>query len=205
MKKNNNKFYSLPDLRYDYDALVPFVSEEQLRIHHLKHHAGYVAGVNASFEKLEQAREENVDLDMKSALKNQAFHIGGYLLHCLFWNNLTPTTDGGAPEGKISQAINNEFGSFERFQKEFSQTALNTEGSGWAALVYCKCTNRPLLMQIEKHNMNVYPTFKILLVLDVWEHAYYIDYKNDRGKYIEAFWKIVNWKKVEERFERVLR
>ncbi|MCK4891544.1 MAG: Fe-Mn family superoxide dismutase, partial [Candidatus Pacebacteria bacterium] len=94
---------------------------------------------------------------------------------------------------------------FERFQKEFTQTALSVEGSGWAALAYCKCTNRPILMQIEKHNVNVYPSFKILLVLDVWEHAYYIDYKNDREKYIEAFWKVVNWKKVNERFEGAMR
>ncbi|MBW6441048.1 superoxide dismutase [Patescibacteria group bacterium] len=206
MKKiNGEKIYLLPELPYEYDALVPFLSNEQIRIHHQKHHAGYVAGVNASFEKLEQARIGNVDLDMKATLKNQAFHIGGYLLHKLFWNNLAPLNDGGGvPAGEILIAINNEFGSFERFQKEFTQTALSTEGSGWAALVYCKCTKRPLLMQIEKHNINIYPNFKILLVLDVWEHAYYIDYKNDRGKYIEAFWKIVNWKKVEERFEKVM-
>src|SRR5680860_11232 len=201
MKNNNEKFYSLPELPYNYDALVPFLSEDQLRIHHQKHHAGYVAGVNASFEKLEQARIKDVDLDMKATLKNQSFHIGGYLLHSLFWKNLSPANDGGGlPDGEILLAINNEFGSFARFQKEFTQTALSVEGSGWAALVYCKCTKRPLLMQIEKHSVNLYPNFKILLVLDVWEHAYYIDYKNDRVKYVEAFWKIVNWKKVEERF-----
>ena len=206
MEKNNNKFYSLPELPYKYGALVPFISEKQLRIHHQKHHAGYVAGINASFEKLKKAREKNIDLDMKSVLKNQSFHLGGYLLHSLFWNNLTPTNDEkGKPNGNILLAINNEFGSFERFQKEFTQTALSVEGSGWAALAYCKCTNRPILMQIEKHNVNVYPSFKILLVLDVWEHAYYIDYKNDREKYIEAFWKVVNWKKVNERFEGAMR
>ncbi|MCK5332666.1 superoxide dismutase [Candidatus Parcubacteria bacterium] len=205
MKNNNEKFYSLPDLRYNYDVLVPFVSEQQLRIHHQKHHAGYVAGANASFEALDQARNKGIDLDMKAVLKNQAFHLGGYLLHIMFWKNLAPVNAGaGEPSGKILQEINDEFGSFERFQKEFSQTALSTEGSGWAALVYCKRTKRPLLMQIEKHNVNVYPNFKILLVLDVWEHAYYIDYKNDRAKYVEAFWQVVNWKKVEERFERVV-
>ena len=204
MKNNDEKFYTLGELPYEYNALVPYISEDQLRVHHQKHHAGYVAGVNASFEKFEKAREKNIDLDMKSVLKNQSFHLGGYLLHSLFWNNLAPANDGGGePNGNILLTINNEFGSFERFQKEFTEVALSTEGSGWAALVYCKCTNRPLLMQIEKHNMNVYPAFKILLVLDVWEHAYYIDYKNDRSKYIEAFWKVVNWKKVEERFERV--
>ncbi|MDF1498690.1 MAG: superoxide dismutase [Patescibacteria group bacterium] len=202
---NNEKYYSLPELPYEFNALAPYISEDQLRIHHQKHHAGYVAGANASFQQLEKARTGNVELNMKSVLKNQAFHLGGFLLHGLFWKNLLPAKDGGGePSGKILNEINNEFRSYERFQKEFAQMALSVEGSGWATLVYCKCTKRPLLMQIEKHNLNIYPNFKILLVLDVWEHAYYIDYKNDREKYIEAFWKIVNWKKVEERFEKVI-
>ncbi|MCK5490279.1 MAG: superoxide dismutase [Candidatus Pacebacteria bacterium] len=206
MNTNEEKFYKLPDLPYGYDALVPYMSEDQLQLHHKKHHQGYVDGTNKTFKKLEKARDENVDLDMKSTLKDLSFNIGGYLLHSLFWNNLAPANDGvGKPNGILIDAINDEFGSFERFQKEFTEIALGVEGSGWAALAYCKCTKRPLLMQIEKHNVNVYPAFKMLLVLDVWEHSYYIDYKNDRGKYVDAFWKIVNWKKVEERLERIIK
>ncbi|MCK4525323.1 MAG: superoxide dismutase [Candidatus Andersenbacteria bacterium] len=204
MDTNEEKFYKLFDLPYDYDALVPYISEDQLRIHHQKHHAGYVVGVNMAFKKLDKARSENTDLDMRSTLKDLSFNIGGYLLHSLFWNNLSPANGReGEPSGKLLDIINDEFGSFERFQKEFIQTALSVEGSGWAALAYCKCTKRPLLMQIEKHNMNIYPAFKMLLVLDMWEHSYYLDYKNDRGKYIDAFWKIVNWKKAGERFKRL--
>ena len=92
-------------------------------------------------------------------------------------------------------------GTFDRLKKLFSQTAVRVEGSGWAAVTFCKKTNRPIIMQVEKHNTNVYPMFSILMVLDVWEHAYYLDYKNDRGKFVEAFWNIVNWTKVNERFE----
>ena len=206
MDTKEKKFYKLFDLPYAYDALAPYISEKQLSLHHLKHHAGYVAGVNTAFERLDKARSENAELDMKATLKDLSFNVGGYLLHSLFWNNLAPASDRkGKPSGKLLDMINNEFGSLERFQKEFTAAALSVEGSGWAALAYCKCTKRPLLMQIEKHNTNIYPAFKMLLVLDMWEHSYYLDYKNDRAKYIEAFWKIVNWKKAGERFGRLMK
>jgi Fe-Mn family superoxide dismutase len=202
---NEEKFYKLPNLPYEYDALAPYISEEQLKIHHQKHHAGYVKGVNTIFEKLEKARKDNADLDMKPILKELSFNIGGYLLHCLFWNNLAPINDDKKiAGGKVKKTIESEFGSFKKFKEEFTQTALSVEGSGWAALTFCNCTKKPLIMQIEKHNVNVYPAFKILLVLDMWEHAYYLDYKNDRAKFIDAFWNIVNWEKVEERFERLV-
>jgi Fe-Mn family superoxide dismutase len=105
----------------------------------------------------------------------------------------------------LNEAVNKEFGSFERFRKEFTQAASSVEGSGWAALSLDRLTRRLLIMQIEKHNTNVYPTLKILMVLDVFEHAYYIDYKNDRAKFIEAFWNIVNWSEVNERLQEALK
>jgi Fe-Mn family superoxide dismutase len=201
-----NKLYVLPSLPYAYDALTPFISETQLMIHHQKHHQAYVNGANAIFEKLEKARVENIDLDMKSTLKELSFSIGGHVLHSLFWNNLAPATQTSLkPAGTLSDVIESEFGSFERFKKEFTQAAVSVEGSGWAALAFCKQTNRPLIMQIEKHNMNVYPTFKILMILDVFEHAYYIDYKNERSKYVEAFWNIVNWNQINKRLEELLK
>lgn len=103
--------------------------------------------------------------------------------------------------GAILKAIEKEFGSFERFKKEFSQAAVSVEGSGWAALVYDKTSGKLLIMQIEKHNLNFYPEHKILLLLDVWEHSYYLDYKSDRAKFAEAFWNIINWQEVEKRLE----
>lgn len=196
------KLYILPKLPYDYADLQPYMSKEQLTIHHDKHHQAYVNGANAILQRLDKARKEGTDLDIKSTLKELSFNIGGNLLHSLFWNNLAPPKKaGGKPTGALGETIDKEFGNFDRFKKEFSQAASSVEGSGWAALTICKQTKRPMIMQIEKHNTNVYPGFHILMVLDVFEHAYYIDYKNDRAKYVEAFWSLVNWDKANERFE----
>jgi len=199
------RFFSLPKMPYEYNDLEPHISEEQLRIHHQKHHQAYVNGANAIFESLEKARKENAELDIKSTLKTLSFNIGGHTLHSLFWPNLAPTGKGGGrPGGALGDVVEEEFGSFERFKKEFSQVAVSGEGSAWAALSFCKQTNRPLIMQIEKHNVNVYPTFMILMVLDVWEHAYYLDYKNERAKFVDAFWNIVNWDEVNKRLGELL-
>jgi Fe-Mn family superoxide dismutase len=197
-----SKLYALPKLPYDYGDLQPYMSKEQLTLHHDKHHQGYVNGANAILQKLDKARKEGADLDAKSTLKELSFNIGGNLLHSLFWNNLAPPKKaGGKPGGALGDALDKEFGSFDRFKKEFTQAAQSVEGSGWAVLTIDKQTKRPIIMQVEKHNTNVYPGFHILMVLDVWEHAYYIDYKNDRAKYIEAFWNIINWNKPNERLQ----
>jgi Fe-Mn family superoxide dismutase len=199
---DENKFYVLPKLPYDYKDLAPHMSEEQLRIHHSKHHQAYVNGANAILQKLDTARKEGTEIDVKSSLKELSWNIGGHVLHSLFWDNLAPSGKGGGkPGGSLGNATEKEFGSFERFKKEFTQAAVSVEGSGWAALTFCKQTNRPIIMQIEKHNTNVYPTFRILMVLDVFEHAYYIDYKNDRAKFVDAFWNIVNWDGINKRLE----
>jgi len=139
---------------------------------------------------------------MKALLKELSFHLGGYRLHNLFWENMAPAGvgGGGIPKGELSDAINAEFGTFERFKKEFTQAASSVEGSGWAMLTYCMNTRRLMMMQIEKHNVNIVPGFRILMVLDLWEHAYYLDYKNDRAKFIDAFWHLVNWDGVQARF-----
>ncbi|MFH1229645.1 MAG: superoxide dismutase [Candidatus Aenigmatarchaeota archaeon] len=201
-----NKLYVLPKLPYEYGALAPYISEAQLTIHHQKHHQAYVNGANAIFDRLEKARAEGIDIDMKSTLKDLSFNIGGHVLHSIFWNSLAPVGQSSTkPEGPLAESIEKEFGSFERFKKEFTQAAISVEGSGWAALSFCKQTGRPMIMQIEKHNANVYPSFKILMVLDVFEHAYYIDYKNERAKFVDAFWNIVNWTQVSKRFEELLK
>jgi len=195
-----SKLYSLPKLTYKYDDLKPYISEEQLRIHYEKHHQGYVNGANAIFQRIAKARTDGTDFDVKATLKELSWNIGGHYLHSLFWANMAPSGKGGGkPGGSLGDTINKEFTSFDRFKKEFTQAASSVEGSGWAALAYCTLTNRPVIMQIEKHNTNVYPTFKILMILDVFEHAYYIDYKNDRGKFIEAFWNVVNWDEIGKR------
>jgi len=202
----DKKLYSLPDLPYAYNALEPYISEAQLRLHHDKHHAAYVNGANAVLDRLEKARQAGSDLDMKATLKELSFQAGGHVLHSLFWGNLAPAAKAGKePGGALAEVLKKEFGSFERFKKEFTAAASSTEGSGWAALSWCGMTGRPLIMQIEKHNVNVYPMFRILMVLDVWEHAYYLDYKNERPRFIEAFWSIVNWDEVERRLEAIIK
>ena len=202
MKK---KYYSLPELPYEYNALEPVLSQELLTIHHDRHHQGYVNGANNILQTLDNARIKGTDLDIKSTLKALSFNIGGHLLHSLFWPSLTPTEQASnEPSGELREAINREFGSFDQFKKEFTQSAASVEGSGWAALSYCLQTDRPIIMQIEKHNTNVYPQFRILMVIDVWEHAYYLDYKNARGKFIENFWNIVNWDHVNNRLKQLL-
>ena len=198
------KFYRLPQLSYGYKDLEPYISEGQLRLHHEKHHQTYVNGANAILERFDKVRKDGGDFDVKATLKELSFHIGGHLLHSLFWGNLAPANKGGGkPSGALSDALEQEFGSFERFKKEFSQAATSVEGSGWAALTFCRQTNRPIIMQIEKHNTNIYPMFRILMVIDVWEHAYYLDYKNERAKFVDAFWNIVNWGEVHKRLQEV--
>jgi Fe-Mn family superoxide dismutase len=202
----NKKLYSLPELPYAYNALEPHISEAQLRLHHDKHHAAYVNGANAILDRLEKARQGGTDIDMKATLKELSFQAGGHVLHSLFWSNLSSASKTSKePSGTLADVLKNEFGSFERFKKEFTTAAASTEGSGWAALALDRLTGRPIIMQIEKHNVNVYPMFRILMVLDVWEHAYYLDYKNERAKFVEAFWNIVNWDEVNRRLESIIK
>jgi len=194
------KIYELPALPYGYEDLAPYISKEQLQIHHDKHHQAYVDGANAILQKFDS--RPGLEFDVKAVAKELSFHVGGFLLHKLFWENMAPAPKGGGePTGTLAQYINKDFGSFERFKQEFSQAANSTEGSGWAVLTLCPVTDRLFIMQVEKHNINVIPNFKVLMVLDVWEHAYYLDYKNVRPSYVEAFWNIVNWEEVNRRIE----
>lgn len=197
--------YELPALPYDYKALAPFLSEEQLQIHHDKHHKAYVDKANEVLGKLEIARKEGSEIDVKAVSKNLSFQAAGVQLHSLFWSILLPKDKTQKQPTKIiGDEIKKEFGSYERFVKEFSDCAVNCEGSGWAALTYSRYTNRLFIMQIEKHNVNVIPAMHLLLVLDVWEHAYYIDYKNDRAKYVQTFFDYINWQEVEMKLGKAI-
>jgi len=197
-----SQFYTLPNLPYPYDGLSPFISEEQLRIHYNKHHQAYVNNTNALLEKLEKSRSQQLEIDIKSTLKELSFQLGGHILHSLFWTNLRPPKEKNQPQGKLDSALKKEFGSIEQFQKEFTQAASSVEGSGWAALSFSHA-QRLMITQIEKHNVNLYPNFHLLMVLDVWEHAYYLDYKNDRTGFIQGFWRSVNWEEIEKRFQKI--
>jgi len=195
-----NKIYSLPELPYKYDALEPHISKKQLMIHHKRHHQGYVNNANSILEKLDSARQKGEELDMKAVLKELTFNIGGHVLHSLFWPSLSPD-GGGEPQGVLRKKIEKDFKSFDQFKKEYSEAASSVEGSGWAALSYCTKDDLLLIAQIEKHNLNLYPRFELLLCLDVWEHAYYLDYENKRSDFINGFWNLVSWDRVEKRLE----
>lgn len=190
--------YSLPKLMYEFNALEPYISEKQLRLHYEKHHKAYVDNANALIDKIEKARKSKEDLDFKSVLKSLSFNVGGHVLHSLFWDNMNPKPSKAS--NALLHAIDDEFGSFERFKSEFAQVAISVEGSGWAALAFDRSSCRLMLVQIEKHNVNLPPGFKLLLVLDVWEHAYYLDYENLRAKFVDAFWNVVNWGEVSRRY-----
>lgn len=195
------KKYKLPDLPYGYKDLEPYMSEQVLMLHHDKHHASYVNSANDLLDKIQVARDSGSELDYKSILKSLSFNVAGHILHDIFWKVMAATNSGkNEPKAKILEAIERDFGSFERFKNEFYETAKSVEGSGWAVLAYDKNHDNLAVIQIEKHNANLYPEQKILLCLDVWEHSYYLDYKNDRGKFIENWWNIVNWEEVNNRF-----
>jgi len=199
------KRYELPPLPYAYNALEPYIAEEIMRLHHQKHHQGYVNGANAALEKLEKFRKGEAQVDIRAVLRDLSFHLNGHILHSIFWPNMAPPGKGGGkPGGRTADLINQFFGSFERFKEEFSQAAKNVEGVGWALLLYEPKAGQLLVVQIEKHNLMHIANAQVLLALDVWEHAYYLQYKNDRGSYVDNWWNVVNWDDVEKRLEDAL-
>ena len=198
------ELYKLPPLKYGYADLEPYISEEQLRIHHDKHHQAYVNNANAILQAMDKAKTEGTDFNYKANARPLSFNLGGHVLHYYFWWEMTPASNASKePIGELAEAIKQDFGNFERFKKEFSQVASSVEGSGWAALTFCKDTKRLMIMQIEKHNVNIIPDHPIIMDLDVWEHAYYIDYRNDRAKFVEGFWNIIDWEEIDKYFKKI--
>ncbi len=192
--------YTLPDLPYDYSALEPHISGQIMELHHDKHHATYVAGANTAIEKLEAARDAG-DLGAINLFeKNLAFNLGGHTNHSIFWTNMTP--DGqGRPEGELASAIDEYFGSFEKFQAQFTAAATGLQGSGWAVLAYDTISQRLVTFQLTDQQGNVPVATVPLLMLDMWEHAFYLQYKNVKADYVKAWWNVANWANVATRFE----
>lgn len=187
----------LPRLPYAYDALEPYIAEEIMRLHHLVHHQAYVDGLNkAEVEIYEKDHDPNL---LRHWLREQAFNGSGHILHSIFWENMTPEQQL-VPVGQLAQQINKDFGSFQHFKDKFTAVAESVQGPGWALLLFDKTNRRLLIESIEKHQMNQLVDMIPLLVLDVWEHAYYLQYKTDKTDYIEAWWNIVNWENVNERY-----
>ncbi|QVQ50467.1 superoxide dismutase [Spiractinospora alimapuensis] len=193
--------YTLPELPYDYAALEPHISGKIMELHHDKHHAAYVAGANSALDALAEARDKGDFAAVNLHEKNLAFHLGGHTNHTVFWNNLSPD-GGGEPEGELGAAIKDQFGSFAAFQGHFTATATGIQGSGWAILGWDSVGQRLSIFQLFDQQANVPAGIVPLLMLDMWEHAFYLDYLNVKGEYVKAFWKIANWADVAARFDR---
>ncbi|RAL26548.1 superoxide dismutase [Thermoflavimicrobium daqui] len=192
--------HQLPPLPYPYDALEPYIDEKTMRLHHDEHHRSYVEGLNQAEKMLERARQSGNFKLVKHWARELAFHGAGHYLHTLFWETMNPK-GGGKPTGPLLKQIECDFGSFPAFQKHFTEAADKVEGGGWAILVWSPRSHRLEILQAEKHqNLSQWDVIP-LLPLDVWEHAYYLKYPNKRKQYINAWWHIVYWPKVQKRWE----
>lgn len=190
--------YVLPDLPYDYGALEPHISGKIMELHHRRHHAGYVENANIAIDQLDEARS-NDDLTKLVALERSlAFNLSGHILHSLFWRNMSPN-GGGRPTGALAELLARDFGDFEMFQKQLNRVAATVMGSGWAALVYEPLARRLLTTQIYDHQSNLNQGGVPLLVLDAWEHAYYLQYENRKTEFFTAVWNLWNWRDVAAR------
>src|SRR5512132_2466032 len=196
--------YTLPDLRYDYGSLEPHISGKIMELHHDKHHAGYVKGANTALEKLDEAREKEDFTRLAALEKALAFNLSGHVLHSLFWQNLTPK-GGGRPQGELAAAINEHFGSFDKFQKQMKEVAGTIMGSGWAALIWEPLGGRLLTTQIYDHQSNLAQAGVPILVLDAWEHAFYLQYQNRKTEFFDAIWNVWNWEDAADRFDAARR
>ncbi len=194
--------YQLPALDYDLKALEPHLSSEILELHHGKHHAAYVAGANTTLEKLADARQGKDFGKINQLSKDLAFHLSGHVLHALFWKNLGPN-GGGDPGGALAEQINRDFGSIDGFREQFTAAAMGIQGSGWAALSWEPVAGQLLVHQVYDHQTNFGQGTTPILVLDMWEHAFYLQYRNVKADWVKGYWNIVNWQDVADRLARV--
>ena len=191
--------YTLPELPYDYSALEPHISATIMELHHSKHHQTYVNGANTTLDLLAEAREKGDFANINRLQKDLAFNLGGHTNHSIFWTNLSPN-GGDKPTGDLEAAIDDQFGSFDAFRGQFTAAALGVQGSGWAGLFWDSIGQNLIIQQFFDQQAQFAAGTVPLLLLDVWEHAYYLDYKNVRADYVKAFWNIANWADVQQRF-----
>jgi len=191
--------YTLPELAYDYSALAPSISGTIMELHHSKHHQAYVTGANTAIAQLAEARDSGSLVYVNKLEKDLAFNLGGHVNHSIFWTNMSPN-GGDKPVGELASAIDDFFGSFDKFQAHFAATAMGVQGSGWSVLAWDSIGQRLIIQQFFDQQANFASGTVPILMLDVWEHAYYLDYQNVRADYVKAFWNIVDWANVQARF-----
>ncbi|MEO0996456.1 MAG: superoxide dismutase [Pseudomonadota bacterium] len=193
--------YEMPDLDYAYDALEPRYSAELLELHHSKHHQGYVDGANKTLARLAEARSSKAFGDLPKLAKDLAFNVSGHHLHSLFWKNMSPG-DGG-PDASLNDALETTFGSLDDFRDQFKAAGGSIQGSGWAALAYEPTARRLIVEQIYDHQGSHVQGATPILVMDMWEHAFYLQYRNEKKRWIDAFWELINWQDVSSRYAEV--
>jgi len=193
--------FKLPELAYPANALEPHYTSEGLELHHQKHHAAYVNGLNQTLADLVEARKEAQFQHLPQLEKNLAFHLSGHRLHSLLWNSLSPEGGGNPPE-TVAARLLVDFGNVDAFRKQFTQAAMSIQGSGWAALSKEPESGMLLIEQIHDHQDNTGTHTQPLLVLDMWEHAFYLQYRNEKAKWVDAFWDVVNWQVLTETIAR---
>ncbi len=192
--------YVLPPLPYGYDALAPVLGEQTLKLHHDKHHQGYVNGLNAALEKLQAARQSGDYSQIQALSRALAFNGSGHVLHTIFWHSMKP--DGGAKiDGDLARAVKQSFGSEDAMKKQFAEATGAVMASGWGVLAYEPVAGQLLIMQAERHQDLTIWGVVPLLVCDVWEHAYYLDYQNKRAEWVDSFLKIANWEYAARRYD----
>ncbi|KQS14492.1 superoxide dismutase [Curtobacterium sp. Leaf183] len=190
--------YTLPELPYDYAALEPHISGKIMQLHHDKHHQTYVTGANTALQQLAEARESGNLVNVNKLEKDLAFNLGGHVNHSIFWTNLGPDTK--VPEGELAAAIDEFFGSFEKFQAQFTAVATGIQGSGWSVLAWDTVGQKLTTFQLFDQQANVPFGLVPVFMLDMWEHAFYLDYLNVKADYVKAVWNIVDWENVAARF-----
>lgn len=192
--------YTLPDLAYDYAALAPHIAGDIMELHHSKHHAAYVAGANAALDHMAEARAGSAFGPIPMLEKNLAFNLGGHVNHSIFWTNMSP--DGGdKPTGDLAAAIDDQFGSFDAFRGHFTAAAMTIQGSGWSILAWDAIGSKLVIVQLYDQQGNAPVGIVPLLMLDMWEHAFYLQYKNVKADYVNAWWNVVAWANVQKRFD----
>jgi superoxide dismutase, Fe-Mn family len=193
--------YTLPELPYQPHALEPWYSGEIVELHHDKHHAAYVAGANKTIDQLAMARDQADFAAINQLEKSLAFNLSGHILHTIFWMNMAPD-GGGKPEGELAAAIDEHFRSYDAFESQLTQATNTVQGVGWGALAWDPMGQRLMVEQIYDHQGNIGQGSVPVLVIDGWEHAYYLQYRNVRADWVDAFWHLVNWQDVAARLER---
>ncbi len=204
MSQSAAQQYQLPPLPYDFGALEPFISGEIMKLHYDKHHQTYVNNLNKAIEQYNEAQHKQDLPKMASLLSAIKFNGGGHINHSIFWTNLSPQNKEGGkpPEGTLAQAIKKDFGSLEHLIDQLTTQAVAVQGSGWGWLGYDKAHQRLVLSTCDNQDPLIAKGLVPLLGIDVWEHSYYLQYKNVRADYVKAIWNVVNWKNVSERFEK---